>query len=85
MNSTTKQSIVLNKLMAKYPLTIFLGKHDGKSILLRRPSFECDWYWGFGYIGNKNLHTHLDCLSERNIQLVKTCNSMATNTRASRF
>lgn len=29
-----------------------------EKIWLTRHSWDCDWYWGFGYIGNKNLHTH---------------------------
>jgi len=31
-------------------------------IYLTPPRFSCDWYWSFGWIGNKNLHTHLDSL-----------------------
>ena len=41
---------------------IYLGKHpdyDGK-LFLSKHSWDCGWYWGFGYIGNKNVHTHFD-------------------------
>ena len=37
-------------------------KHDlyilGENIYLEKHSFDCGWYWGFGYIGNRRLHTH---------------------------
>jgi hypothetical protein len=41
---------------------ILLGKHDGQNIYLRAPSWDCGWYWGFGYLGNKSCHYHLDSL-----------------------
>lgn len=47
---------------------IYLGKvkntFDGnvanEMLWLEKHSWDCDWYWGFGYIGNKHLHTHFD-------------------------
>jgi hypothetical protein len=30
----------------------------GEKIYLSKHSWDCDWYWGFGYIGNRDLHTH---------------------------
>jgi len=30
----------------------------GEVISIERHSWDCGWYWGFGYIGNRNLHTH---------------------------
>ena len=39
----------------------FLGRDkEGTGYWLSSPSFDCDWYVGFGYIGNNHLHTHLD-------------------------
>ena len=32
----------------------------GEIIYLSKHSWNCDWYWGFGYIGNKDLHTHFN-------------------------
>ena len=32
----------------------------GEAIYLSKHSWDCNWYWGMGYIGNKNLHTHFD-------------------------
>lgn len=49
---------------------IYLGKvlknYDPKaciadeSIYLTKHSWDCGWYWGFGYIGNSQLHTHFN-------------------------
>ena len=34
----------------------------GETIYLDKHSWNCGWYWGFGYIGNKNTHFHIDSL-----------------------
>lgn len=34
-------------------------KKDGAKIYISKPSWDCGWYWGFGYLGNKNEHYHL--------------------------
>lgn len=39
---------------------VLLGKVDGEKIYLSPPSWDCDWYWGFGYLGNKDCHYHVD-------------------------
>ena len=56
----TALSNILNNLMKDYPEKILLGRVDYRPIYLSRPSFDCDWYWGFGYLGNKDTHYHLD-------------------------
>lgn len=40
---------------------IFLGRRNDDSALiyLSPPSWDCGWYWGFGYLGNKDEHYHL--------------------------
>lgn len=35
---------------------------DGEMLFLSKHEWECSWYWGFGYIGNKNCHFHFDSL-----------------------
>ena len=30
----------------------------GEAIYLYKHSWDCDWYWGMGHIGNKYLHIH---------------------------
>src|SRR5687767_15009990 len=52
-------------------------KHDGKfgdksgawgenstrnRVYLEKHKWDCGWYWGFGYIGNRAWHTHFDSL-----------------------
>ena len=41
---------------------VCLGKVDGRSIFLSPPSWDCDWYWGYGYLGNKDCHYHVSGL-----------------------
>ena len=45
---------------------IVLWKLDGETVRLARPSWDCGWYWGFGYIQNRNLHTHFDSFDREN-------------------
>ena len=47
--------------------SIKIGKIDGELIFLYKHTWDCDWYWGMGYIGNRNLHTHISSLiNEKN-------------------
>ncbi len=40
---------------------IFLGTdHHGERLWLEKHEWQCGWYWAFGYIGNRNLHMHID-------------------------
>lgn len=40
---------------------ILLGKtKDNENLYLEKHSWDCGWYWGMGYVGNKNMHTHFD-------------------------
>lgn len=41
---------------------VLLGKVDGENIYLDPPSWDCGWYWGFGYLGNRYCHYHVDGL-----------------------
>ena len=34
-------------------------KSDNRAIFLTKPSWDCGWYWGFGYLGNRDEHYHL--------------------------
>lgn len=63
--------------MSKTPTTnwtkkAFFGtrKEDDTRIYLSAPTWDCGWYWGFGYLGNKNEHYHLlDYSNGRNINM----------------
>lgn len=39
---------------------VLLGYNNDEPIYLMPPNWECGWYWGFGYIGNKNCHYHIE-------------------------
>jgi hypothetical protein len=43
-------------------MKLLLGKIDNENIYLSKHSWDCDWYWGFGYIGNSKSHFHIDSL-----------------------
>ena len=49
--------------MKKYE-KVLLGVHNGEKIYLSPPSWDCGWYWGFGYLGNNNCHYHVDGLKK---------------------
>ena len=51
---------------------ILLGYNNNEPIYLSPPSWDCGWYWGFGYLGNKNCHYHVDGLTK-----IETYNSEA--------
>ena len=45
----------MSKLLLGYDL-------DSEPIYLSKHSWDCGWYWGFGYLGNKDCHYHFDSL-----------------------
>lgn len=52
----------------KFQNRIKLGQVDSESIYLYAPSWDCGWYWGFGYLGNSNCHYHVSGL-EKDVNL----------------
>lgn len=52
------------KTLSNYPAKVFLGRHNDEEIYLSAPSWDCGWYWRFGYLGNKNCHYHVDGLKK---------------------
>jgi hypothetical protein len=39
---------------------VYFGHTElGEAIYLDLPKWDCGWYWGFGYLGNRGLHYHL--------------------------
>lgn len=52
------------KTLSNYPKGVLLGSNNGEKIYLYAPSLDCGWYWGFGYLGNKNCHYHVDGLTK---------------------
>lgn len=43
---------------------VLIGYNNNEPIYLSPPSWDCGWYWGFGYLGNKNCHYHVDGLAK---------------------
>jgi hypothetical protein len=41
------------------PKVLFGHTLDGEVIYLTLPTWSCNWYWSFGWMGNRNLHYHL--------------------------
>lgn len=42
---------------------IYLGvDYSSQNIWIEKHKWECDWYWAFGYLGNRNCHFHIESL-----------------------
>jgi hypothetical protein len=39
---------------------IFLGTYATSKIYVSKHSWDCGWYWSFGYLGNKDCHYHFE-------------------------
>lgn len=49
--------------MNKEYTSFYLGtRHDKSRVTLVRPSFDCGWYWSFGYLRTTDEHYHLDSI-----------------------
>jgi hypothetical protein len=48
--------------MKNYPFKVLLGyiKDTKYPVFLRGFEWDCNWYYGGGYIGNNNFHAHFD-------------------------
>jgi len=53
---------------------------SGEAVYLTKHSWDCGWYWGFGYIGNSRTHTHFDSTF---LQDSKTASEMFESTNIS--
>jgi len=55
----TQKTLIKKQVSAKG--RFLLGKDaEGISYWLTPASWDCSWYWGFGYVHTKNSHTHID-------------------------
>lgn len=58
---------ITNKNSFVYGEVYLLGKlKDGKNVYLSTPSWDCGWYWGFGYVQSRDFHRHYDSILENN-------------------
>jgi len=46
------------------PFKIGKARGDENWENLAAPSWDCDWFWGFGYLQNKSIHHHIDGLDK---------------------
>lgn len=57
LKTTTKKELSTEiygkKILNKFGLHFRLGYGNGTTVYIERPSWDCGWYWGFGY-----LHTY---------------------------
>lgn len=45
--------------------SVYIGTSSSYgSLVYYLPTWDCDWYWGFGYIGNRHNHLHLKNLPD---------------------
>lgn len=55
--------------MKKFTKRFLIGtrpsENKNENIYLSAPSWDCGWYWGFGYLGNINCHYHLSGLMDK--------------------
>lgn len=50
-------------------------QNPNSAIYLSKHSWDCKWYWGFGYLGNNSCHWHMEGL----IELFRTHDYNITN------
>lgn len=47
------------KIVEKFGTHFLLGKnHDGEYVYLKKASWDCNWYWGFGYLHTYTTYTN---------------------------
>ena len=68
---TLSKTTTLNNMMQGFPQNFRMGVNNGRGVMLRRPSWDCDWYWGFGYLGNSQVHYHLSSMDSLNPELTR--------------
>ena len=50
------------RLITRHDKEMYLiGKNaDGENVYMPKASWDCGWYWGFGYLETLTSHTHFD-------------------------
>lgn len=53
------------KLLRDYPNRVSLGfNHEGQEVFMKKPEWDCDWYWSFGHIMTDDEYTQLKWLGD---------------------
>lgn len=50
---------------------LLLGTKDDKFVYIYKHSWDCDWYWSFGYLGNMNKLYHIKSLIDNTFYIDK--------------
>lgn len=60
----------MNEITGKDKILFGTNKETNEKIYLEKPTWDCGWYWSFGYLGNKHCHYHLSNYAKgRNIHM----------------
>lgn len=60
----------MKQITGQDKILLGIDKKTNENIYITKPSWDCGWYWSFGYLGNKNCHYHLDGYqNSRNINM----------------
>ena len=51
---------MLTKITGVGKVLLGTSKATKERIYLTKPSFACEWYWSFGWLGNNDCHYHLE-------------------------
>lgn len=51
----------MTKYSTKWTEKIYLGKRhiDNRLVYIAAPTWDCNWYWSFGYLKASGEHFHL--------------------------
>jgi hypothetical protein len=55
----------MHAITGKNKILLGIDKDTREKIYLSKPTFDCGHYWGFGYLGNKNCHYHLNAYQQK--------------------
>lgn len=56
----------MENLTSKNKYFLGVSREDKERVYMPKPSWDCDWYWGFGYLDSAYTHTHFDsCILDK--------------------
>lgn len=67
-------------LLRDYPDKIYLGKHNNCNVYIRKPNWDCNWYWGFGNLFSPRHYYHVCSLKKITKSYFDKDNNIRTET-----
>lgn len=55
---------------------LLLGILEGEAIYMTKHSWDCSWYWSFGYLSNESYHFHLAYYLKENTNIPFTTSKL---------